>query len=168
MRPHPDRGSIRPQPDAHVRGADPSQGAQPHQPGRQAVVTPSRPGRLLSPHQARRPTDYRRFVTSPCLSPMDKTAPCPPRRRYRRCRQRGWTGARASYGKQPHPAVEQRVDVARDRRSWATTEGMPLSDEKGLALFVVNQGVDFVIKTAVVGGLLRGQPRSPAHDRGDR
>ena len=36
--------------------------------------------------------------------------------------------------------------------SWATTEGMPLSDEKGLALFVVNQGVDFVIKTAVVGG----------------
>ncbi len=36
--------------------------------------------------------------------------------------------------------------------SWATTQGMPLSDEKGLALFVVNQGVDFVIKTAVVGG----------------
>ncbi len=44
------------------------------------------------------------------------------------------------------------VLAMRVKDSWSTTEGMPLSDEKGLALFVVNQGVDFVIKTAVVGG----------------
>ena len=36
--------------------------------------------------------------------------------------------------------------------SWATTQGMPLSDDGGLALFVVGQGVDWVVQKAIVGG----------------
>ncbi len=36
--------------------------------------------------------------------------------------------------------------------SWSTTQGMPMSDDGGLALFAIGQGVDWVVQRVAVGG----------------